>query len=220
DAPPPWPHSHLRSPCRLLSSVRYANLLRRRLRWSAAASGRSPSSSVFVPDSAAAACRASTSLATTSGSSSHGTASMICRPSAAGGPLADQVRKVAQAKTLGYAAFGARGVAAAFIKGVLCNWMVTLGAVLAFASRSTIGKIVAMWLPIATFFAHGYEHSIVNMFVVPAGMLLGTPVSVAGWWFWNQIPVTLGNIVAGVLLTGFTLSVSYPKPAESHVRAA
>ena len=98
--------------------------------------------------------------------------------------------------------------------------MVTLGAVLAFASRSTIGKIVAMWLPIATFFAHGYEHSIVNMFVVPAGMLLGTPVSVAGWWFWNQIPVTLGNIVAGVLLTGFTLSVSYPKPAESHVRAA
>ncbi|PYR08519.1 MAG: formate transporter [Acidobacteria bacterium] len=140
--------------------------------------------------------------------------------SAAGGPLADQVRKIAQAKTLGYAAFGARGVAAAFIKGVLCNWMVTLGAVLAFASRSTIGKIVAMWLPIATFFAHGYEHSIVNMFVVPAGMLLGTPVSVAGWWFWNQIPVTLGNIVAGVLLTGFTLSVSYPKPAESHVRAA
>jgi len=140
--------------------------------------------------------------------------------SAAGGPLADQVRKVAQAKTLGYAAFGARGLAAAFIKGVLCNWMVTLGAVLAFASRSTIGKIVAMWLPIATFFAHGYEHSIVNMFVVPAGMLLGTPVSVAGWWFWNQIPVTLGNIVAGVLLTGFTLSVSYPKPAESHVRAA
>ena len=139
---------------------------------------------------------------------------------AAGGPLADQVRKVAQAKTLGYAALGARGLAAAFIKGVLCNWMVTLGAVLAFASRSTIGKIAAMWLPIATFFAHGYEHSIVNMFIVPAGMLLGTPVSVGAWWFWNQIPVTVGNIVAGVLLTGFTLSASYPKPAETHVRAA
>jgi len=98
--------------------------------------------------------------------------------------------------------------------------MVSLGAVLAFASRSTIGKIAAMWLPIATFFAHGYEHSIVNMFVVPAGMLLGAPVSLGGWWFWNQIPVTLGNIVAGVLLTGFALSVSYPKPAETHVRAA
>jgi len=48
--------------------------------------------------------------------------------------------------------------------------MVTIGAVLALVSRSTIGKVVAMWLPIATFFAHGYEHSIVNMFVIPAGM--------------------------------------------------
>ena len=46
--------------------------------------------------------------------------------------------------------------AAAFVKGMLCNWMVTLGAVLALVSRSTIGKIVAMWLPIATFFAHRY----------------------------------------------------------------
>jgi formate/nitrite transporter FocA (FNT family) len=98
--------------------------------------------------------------------------------------------------------------------------MVTLGAVLAFVSRSTIGKIAAMWLPIATFFAHGYEHSIVNMFVIPAGMLLGAPVSVGGWWLWNQIPVTLGNIVAGILLTGFALCLSYPKTAESRARAA
>jgi formate/nitrite transporter len=140
--------------------------------------------------------------------------------SSANGPLADQVQKVAQTKTLGYAALGGRGVAVAFVRGVLCNWMVTLGAVLAFASRSTIGKIAAMWLPIATFFAHGYEHSIVNMFVIPAGMLLGAPVSVGGWWLWNQIPVTLGNIVAGILLTGFALSLSYPKTAESRARAA
>ena len=54
-----------------------------------------------------------------------------------GGALGDQIRKVAQAKTLGYAALGARGWAAALIKGVLCNWMVTLGAVLALVSRST-----------------------------------------------------------------------------------
>src|SRR5436305_9292256 len=142
--------------------------------------------------------------------------------SAAGGPLADQVRKIAQAKTLGYAAFGARGVAAAFIKGVLCNWMVTLGAVLAFASRSTIGKIVAMWLPIATFFAHGYEHSIVNMFVIPAGMLLGAPVPPAAWWVWNQIPVTIGNLAGGVLFTGLALHLAYPPrvaPAASPARA-
>jgi len=128
-----------------------------------------------------------------------------------GGPIADQVRRVAQAKTIAYAALGARGWAAVVVKAILCNWMVTLGAVLALVSRSTIGKVAAMWLPIATFFAHGYEHSIVNMFVIPAGMLLGAPVSARDWWIWNQIPVTLGNIFAGAVLTGLALAVSYPK---------
>ncbi|HZS51217.1 MAG TPA: formate/nitrite transporter family protein [Bryobacterales bacterium] len=131
-----------------------------------------------------------------------------CGASSAG-PLGDQLRQMAQKKTLGYMALGASGWSTAFIKGVLCNWMVTLGAVLALASRSTIGKIVAMWLPIMTFFAHGYEHSIVNMFVMPAGMLFGAPVSVSSWWLWNQIPVTMGNIFAGALFTGLALYATY-----------
>jgi len=127
-----------------------------------------------------------------------------------GGAVADQVRRIAVAKTTGYAALGVSGWSTAIVKAILCNWMVTIGAVLALVSRSTIGKIAAMWLPIATFFAHGYEHSIVNMFVIPAGIALGAPVSVASWWFWNQIPVTLGNIVGGVVLTGAALAVCYP----------
>jgi formate transporter len=130
-----------------------------------------------------------------------------------GGPLADQLRRAAQAKTLAYMALGARGWTTAFVKAILCNWMVTIGVVLALVSRSTIGKIAAMWLPIATFFAHGYEHSIVNMFVLPAGMLLGAPVSLSNWWVWNQIPVTLGNLVAGVFLTGFAFLAAYPQKA-------
>jgi formate transporter len=52
------------------------------------------------------------------------------------------------------------------------------------------------------FFAQGFEHSVVNMFVIPAGMLLHAPVSPAAWWLWNQIPVTLGNILSGSLFTG------------------
>jgi formate/nitrite transporter len=134
-----------------------------------------------------------------------------------GGALGELLRQAAQKKTLGYAALGYKGWMAAMVKGVLCNWMVTLGAVLALASRSTIGKIAAMWLPIMTFFAHGYEHSIVNMFVVPAGMLLGAPVSLKTWWWWNQIPVTLGNIVSGALFTGMALYLTYVEkvtPAE------
>lgn len=123
----------------------------------------------------------------------------------ASGAMGDLVKQIAQKKTLGYAALGFRGWEAAFVKGLLCNWMVTLGAVLALASRSTLGKILAMWLPIMTFFAHGYEHSIVNMFVIPAGKMFGAPISIGQWWLWNQLPVTLGNIVSGAFLTGLAL---------------
>ena len=75
-----------------------------------------------------------------------------------------------------------------------------------------------MWLPITTFFAHGYEHSVVNMFVIPAGMLLKAPISTAQWWIWNQIPVTLGNILAGALFTGVALwwthGLRQPQPSQ------
>jgi formate/nitrite transporter len=126
-----------------------------------------------------------------------------------GGPLGDMVRQAAQKKTLGYMATGAGGWATAFIRAVLCNWMVTVGTLLALISRSTIGKIVAMWLPITTFFAQGYEHSIVNMFVIPAGKFLGAPVSTANWWWWNQVPVTLGNILSGAVFTGLAMYATY-----------
>lgn len=126
-----------------------------------------------------------------------------------GGALGDQVRQIAQKKTLAYMALGASGWGTALVKGILCNWMVTLGTMLALASRSTIGKIAAMWLPIMTFFAHGYEHSVVNMFLVPAGMLLGAPVSLRQWWFWNQIPVTLGNVFSGAMFTGVAFYITY-----------
>jgi formate/nitrite transporter len=134
--------------------------------------------------------------------------------------LGDQLRRAAQAKTSGYQALGAAGWGTAFVKAMLCNWMVTMGAVLALMSRSTIGKVTAMWLPIATFFAHGYEHSIVNMFVIPAGVLLGAPVSLSSWWIWNQIPVTIGNLVAGALFTGVALSAAYRKPPVPEPRPA
>jgi formate/nitrite transporter len=137
-----------------------------------------------------------------------------------GGALGDQLRQIAQKKTLAYAALGAGGWGTAFIKGMLCNWMVTVGTVLAFASRSTAGKILAMWLPITIFFAHGYEHSIVNMFAISAGMLLGAPVSMKQWWLWNQLPVTLGNMLAGALLTGVALWYTYARTQERTARSS
>ena len=134
------------------------------------------------------------------------------------GNVGELFKAAAQKKTLGYMALGIRGWETAFVKGILCNWMVTLGAVLAMVSRSTIGKIAAMWLPILTFFVQGYEHSIVNMFVIPVGKFFGAPVSLGQWWIWNQIPVTSGNIVSGAALTGLALYLTYqPKKTEEAV---
>lgn len=137
------------------------------------------------------------------------------------GAVGDLLKTAAQKKTLAYMALGSKGWATAFIRAILCNWMVTIGALLALVSRSTAGKAVAMWLPIMTFFAQGFEHSIVNMFVVPVGMMLGAPVSVRQWLFWNQLPVTLGNIVSGALFTGLALYATYrekqPAPAGDTV---
>jgi formate/nitrite transporter FocA (FNT family) len=80
-------------------------------------------------------------------------------------------------------------------------------------SSSTVGKIAAIWLPIFMFFALGFEHAVVNMFVIPTGMLMGAKVSVYEWWMWNQIPVTLGNLVGGFIFTGLALYATY-KPSQ------
>jgi formate/nitrite transporter len=125
--------------------------------------------------------------------------------------MVKQLMAIAEAKTIGYAKLGSHGVLVAVSKAILCNWMVTLGVVMALTSQSTIGKIAAMWLPILTFFAQGFEHSVVNMFVIPAGMIVGAHVSVREWWLWNQIPVTLGNVMGGLVFTGLALHLTYRK---------
>jgi formate/nitrite transporter len=128
--------------------------------------------------------------------------------------VAAKIVAIAEAKTAGYAAFGAAGWVTAFVKGILCNWLVCLGVVMAMCSKSTIGKIVAIWLPIFMFFAQGFEHAVVNMFIIPTGMLLGAKVSLADWWLWNQIPVTLGNLVGGFVFTGLALYATH-RPARA-----
>jgi formate transporter len=125
--------------------------------------------------------------------------------------VAAKILAVAEAKTLGYKNLGTEGLLVVFVKAMLCNWMVTLGAVMAMTTKSVIGKIAAMWLPIVIFFAQGFEHAVVNMFVIPAGMILGADVTIADWWVWNQIPVLIGNLVSGVLFTGMALYYTHKK---------
>lgn len=126
--------------------------------------------------------------------------------------MIEKIIAVAEAKTLSYKANGIDGMIVLVVNAILCNWMVTTGVVMNFTSKSTIGKIAAMWLPIFIFFAQGFEHSVVNMFVIPTGMMLGADISFSDWWLWNQIPVTIGNFLSGMLLTGLALHlVTKPK---------
>ena len=132
--------------------------------------------------------------------------------------VAARIVQIAEAKTTGYAAFGFAGMVTVFVKAILCNWMVCLGVVMSMTTNSTIGKIAATWMPIFVFFAQGFEHTVVNMFIIPTGMMLGAKVSLADWWLWNQIPVTLGNIVGGFVFTGLALYLTH-RPAAPKIPA-
>jgi formate/nitrite transporter len=123
--------------------------------------------------------------------------------------VAARIVSIAEAKTVANEAIGLAGMVSVFVKAILCNWLVCLGVVMAMTTSSTIGKIVATWMPIFMFFALGFEHAVVNMFIIPTGMILGAKVSVYQWWVWNQIPVTLGNLVGGFVFTGLALYTTF-----------
>ena len=133
--------------------------------------------------------------------------------------IAARIVSIAEAKTVANEAIGMAGMVSVFVKAILCNWLVCLGVVMAMTSSSTIGKIVAIWMPIFMFFALGFEHAVVNMFLIPTGMMLGAKVSVYDWWVWNQIPVTLGNLVGGFVFTGLALYATF-KPASPAILAS
>jgi formate/nitrite transporter len=123
--------------------------------------------------------------------------------------VAAKIVAIAEAKTTGYAVLGFAGLVTVFVKAILCNWLVCLAIVAAMTTSSTIGKIACAYMPVFIFFAQGFEHSVVNMFIIPTGMMMGAKVSVADWWLWNQIPVTLGNLVGGFVFTGLALYITH-----------
>lgn len=126
-----------------------------------------------------------------------------------GGVLAAKVSSIGEARTVGYQAHGVTGWLTIFIRGVLCNWMVSMGVVGAMISTSAGGKMVAMWMPIMLFFFMGFEHSIVNMFLFPFSMIMGGDFTVADYFLWNELPTALGNMVGGFLLVGLPLYLTH-----------
>ena len=88
------------------------------------------------------------------------------------------------------------------LKGLLCNWFVCLSVWLAASFDTLTDKAVGLFFPIAGFVALGLEHSVANMYIIPQGMILGADITV-GQFIWNNlIPVTIGNIISGILFVG------------------
>mmetsp|Transcript_12730 Transcript_12730/g.20613 ORF Transcript_12730/g.20613 Transcript_12730/m.20613 type:complete len:167 (+) Transcript_12730:111-611(+) len=97
----------------------------------------------------------------------------------------------------------------AFIKGILCNWLVCLAIWGTMASTSVAGKILAIFWPISMFVALGFEHSVANMFIIPHGMLCGAKVTVGQMMMNNILPVTLGNILGAAVFASGLMYWSY-----------
>lgn len=127
---------------------------------------------------------------------------------------------IGESRTIGYQEHGAAGMLTLFIRGMLCNWMVSTGVVGAMISTNVTGKVLAMWMPIMVFFYMTFEHSVVNMFLFPSGLMLGGNFSFMDYLLWNEIPTVLGNLVGGLAFTGLTLYSTHVRTAPKRKVAA
>jgi formate/nitrite transporter len=116
--------------------------------------------------------------------------------------VGQRIGAIGESRTLGYSAAGAAGMLTLFVRAVMCNWMVSTGVVAAMMSTSVSGKVIGMWMPILVFFYLGFEHSIVNMYLFPSGLMLGGHYTWVDYFLWNEIPTVIGNLVGGLTFVG------------------
>lgn len=119
----------------------------------------------------------------------------------------------------------------AFYLGVMANWLVCLAVWMAYAAKDLSGKLLGVFFPIWLFITSGFEHSIANMYYIPAGILAKdnpawvaasglSPEKLAGlnWTTFftvNLLPVTLGNVVGGaILVAGVYWFIYRVRPAQ------
>lgn len=114
----------------------------------------------------------------------------------------------------------ALGFAQAVVLGIFCNALVCMAVWMCYSARSTIDKILAIIPPISAFVAAGFEHSIANMYFIPIALFIkqmGTPaffeaikktpadfphLTWSNFFLVNLVPVTIGNIIGGVVMVG------------------
>ena len=126
-------------------------------------------------------------------------------PSLFGGALAETMASAAAAKC-------ALTIPAALVRGILCNILVCLAVWVSFAADELAGRIAGLYLPTMLFVLCGFEHSIANMYFIPAGMMVSASsgASLTGFLLHNLIPVTIGNVIGGgcFVAAGFYLLFS------------
>lgn len=104
------------------------------------------------------------------------------------GAYAQQVLSIAEHKT-------ESGFLLCFLSGIGCNWFVGLALWLCYGAKSDTGKMLGIWFPVMTFVVIGFQHSIANLFLIPAAMFEGHFNFII--LMQNFIPVFLGNYVGG-----------------------
>ncbi|HVT81107.1 MAG TPA: formate/nitrite transporter family protein [Phycisphaerae bacterium] len=129
--------------------------------------------------------------------------------------IGEKIGHIGEGRTVGYAAHGLAGMVTLFIRAVMCNWMVSTGVVAAMISTSVSGKVISMWMPILIFFYMGFEHSVVNMFLFPSGLMLGGKFTISDYLLWNEIPTCLGNMVGGFTFVGITMYMTHYKTSPA-----
>lgn len=114
----------------------------------------------------------------------------------------------------------------ALIRAIGCNWMVCLAVWMALSARQTVGKIFAIFFPIMGFVAIGFEHCVANMYFIPVGIFLtrwagispdGIDVTTITWSAFvlkSLVPVTIGNIIGGVVFVGLGYWGAYLRPTK------
>jgi formate transporter len=116
---------------------------------------------------------------------------------------------------------GTAGMWSAFLKGIGCNWLVNLAILLGICADDLVGKFFGIWFPIMAFVSSGFEHSVANMYFIPAGIftqgfvtdptLIKATVNWVSFFTSNLIIVTIGNIVGGMIFVGVIYWVAFRK---------
>ena len=119
---------------------------------------------------------------------------------------------------------------AGLTSGILCNILVCFAVLMALTANDIGGKVWAIFFPILAFVICGFEHCVANMFYIPAGIMAKanpeyvemaietyglTMEQINSLTFVNSlanfIPVTIGNILGGMVFVGLPMYLVHRK---------